>query len=47
MSVVEPILLAHHSLLVALPFAAPVLALTLAVLALALRERRRREREGT
>lgn len=36
--------LAHHSLLVALPFVAPVLALTAAVLVLAIRERRRRER---
>lgn len=38
--------LAHHSLLVALPFVIPVLAMTLGVLVLALRERRRREREG-
>jgi hypothetical protein len=36
--------LAHHSLLVALPFVAPVLMLTAGVLVLAVRERRRRER---
>jgi hypothetical protein len=36
--------LAHHSLLVALPFVAPVLVLTAGVLVLAIRERRRRER---
>jgi Flp pilus assembly protein TadB len=39
--------LAHHSLLVALPFVVPVLALTLGVLALAVRERRRRDRAGS
>jgi len=39
--------LAHHSLLVALPFVVPVLALTLGVFVLAVRERRRREREGS
>jgi cytochrome c-type biogenesis protein CcmH/NrfF len=38
--------LAHHGLLVAIPFVVPVLALTLGVLVLAVRERRRREREG-
>lgn len=38
--VVFPI--AHHALLSALPFALPVLSLTVAVLVLALRERRRR-----
>jgi hypothetical protein len=36
---------AHHSLLVALPFFAPVLLLTAAVLLFAIRERRRRDRE--
>jgi len=35
---------AHHSLLVAIPFVAPVLILTAGVLVLAIRERRRRER---
>ena len=39
--------LAHHSLLVALPFVVPVLVLTLGVFVLAVRERRRREREGS
>jgi hypothetical protein len=38
--------LAHHALLVAVPFVVPVLAMTLGVLVLAIRERRRREREG-
>lgn len=38
--------LAHHGLLVALPFFAPVLALTFGVLVLAVRERRRRQGEG-
>jgi cytochrome c-type biogenesis protein CcmH/NrfF len=38
--------LAHHALLIALPFVVPVLALTLGVAVLAFRERRRREREG-
>jgi hypothetical protein len=38
--------LAHHALVVALPFVIPVLALTLGVAALAFRERRRRAREG-
>lgn len=38
--------LPHHGLLVAVPFALPVLVLTLGIAALALRERRRREREG-
>ncbi len=37
--------LAHHAIVVALPFVVPVLALTLGVAVLALRERRRRERE--
>jgi membrane protein DedA with SNARE-associated domain len=37
--------LAHHALLIALPFVVPVLVLTLGVAALAFRERRRRERE--
>lgn len=37
---------AHHPLLVALPFVVPVLAFTLALAVLALRERRRREREA-
>lgn len=36
-----PILVAHHSLLIALPFVVPALTLTLGVLLLALRERRR------
>lgn len=38
--------LAHHALIVALPFVIPVLAMTTGVLVLALRERRRRGREG-
>jgi hypothetical protein len=38
--------LAHHALLIALPFVMPVLALTLGVTVFAFRERRRREREG-
>ena len=38
--------LAHHSLLIALPFVVPVVALTIGVAVLAVRERRRREREG-
>lgn len=37
--------LAHHTLLVALPFVIPVLVLTIGIAGLALRERRRRERE--
>ena len=37
---------AHHTLLVALPFVIPVLVLTLGVLVLAIRERRRRGREA-
>lgn len=38
--------IAHHALLIALPFFVPVVIVTLGVLALALRERRRRERGG-
>ena len=38
--------LAHHALLIAIPFVLPVLVLTLGVTVFALRERRRREREG-
>ena len=36
--------LAHHSLIVAIPFVVPVLALTFGVAVLAFRERRRRAR---
>ena len=43
-AVVVPV--AHHAMVIALPFVIPVLAMTLGVLVLALRERRRREREG-
>lgn len=35
--------LAHHPLVLALPFVIPVLVLTLGVLVLAVRERRRRD----
>lgn len=43
-AVVLPV--AHHAMVIALPFVIPVLAMTLGVLVLALRERRRRERES-
>jgi hypothetical protein len=39
--------LAHHAIVVALPFVVPVLVLTAGVAALAVRERRRRDREGS
>jgi len=38
--------LAHHALVVALPFVLPVVILTLGVTVFAFRERRRREREA-
>jgi hypothetical protein len=44
MSLAAILPMAHHSLVVALPFVAPVLVLTAGVLVLAIRERRRRDR---
>lgn len=44
MSAVVAIAVAHHALLIALPFVVPALTLTFGVAVFAVRERRRRER---